>query len=501
MPELSRKSMPMIRIRTFEQNPTVQYWLLAVITLLAFVLRFYKLGEWSFWIDEIFNTNRVQIHYGTIEAVIRNIPPARPWLPLSLLLTSSALGILGISEWSARLVPCVIGVVTIPVLYFPIKRYLGVTVGLLATLLLAISPWHLYWSQNARFYTSLLLLCSLALFAFFHGIEQDSPGAILLFIVLSYLAASERLLALFIAPIVLSYLFLLVIASPQRPPGLRKRNLLLLLLPGIALVLFELYQFITTGISMLAYEGQFFVGQSNISPLRLLFAIVFRIGVPWICLGFFGGLYQLVERTRIGLFVFLAAVVPIILLLMLAPFSFTVDRYVFITLPFWIILTAIAIKEIFVQIEGRNLLLPLGVLALVLMVAMGENLLYYQFQNGNRPDWRQVFEIVEQQMQEDDLVLSTRPELGHYYLDSNVASINEFQTGDTHQIGRRIWFVIDEETSVVAPGILQWILDNGELIDIVRVYIPGKSLSIRIYRYTPNALSHWATPELVATLP
>jgi hypothetical protein len=37
---------------------------LALITLLATALRFYKLGEWSFWIDEIFTINHAQLHYG-----------------------------------------------------------------------------------------------------------------------------------------------------------------------------------------------------------------------------------------------------------------------------------------------------------------------------------------------------------------------------------------------------------------------------------------------------
>jgi hypothetical protein len=33
------------------KNPVYQYGLLAAITLLAAALRFYKLGDWSFWID------------------------------------------------------------------------------------------------------------------------------------------------------------------------------------------------------------------------------------------------------------------------------------------------------------------------------------------------------------------------------------------------------------------------------------------------------------------
>ena len=49
------------KLKAFDFNSGLQYWLLAGITLLALILRFYKLGEWSFWIDEIFTVNRAQI--------------------------------------------------------------------------------------------------------------------------------------------------------------------------------------------------------------------------------------------------------------------------------------------------------------------------------------------------------------------------------------------------------------------------------------------------------
>ena len=39
----------------FESNLTLQYLLLGLITLVAVGLRFYKLGEWSFWIDEVWS--------------------------------------------------------------------------------------------------------------------------------------------------------------------------------------------------------------------------------------------------------------------------------------------------------------------------------------------------------------------------------------------------------------------------------------------------------------
>jgi 4-amino-4-deoxy-L-arabinose transferase-like glycosyltransferase len=464
----------------FETRSGYQYLLLAAITLLATGLRFYKLGEWSFWIDEIATIRRAQAHVN-LETIINEW--WRP--PLSLILIDSALDILGVSEWSARLVPTVIGIISIPVLYFPIKKLFGPAVALVALFLLAISPWHLYWSQNARFYTSLMLLYSLASFAFFLGIEQDRPWYIFGFFLLLFLAVGERIIALFLPPVVICYLLLLKIMPFEKPPGLRTRNLLFLLLPGIAFVIHEVYAFATNGNAFLAHTIDTFVGQSNHGPLRLLFAIIFRISLPLVCLGFFGGLYLLNERKRAGLFIFLAAVAPPLLLLLVAPFTFTVDRYVFETLPFWAILSAVTIKEIFVRTEQYGKLIPLGVFSLVLATALSQNMLYYEFQNGDRPDWKGAFAIIQQRKADTDLVVATRPELGYYYLNDKVRSINSLDPIAIELNGNKIWFIIDEATGGVEPILEQWIRENSDLVDIRDVYQPGKSLSIRIYLYDP----------------
>jgi mannosyltransferase len=152
-------------ITVLETNSRYQYGLLAAITLLVAALSFYKLGVSSFWIDEISTIGQGQAHYNDLESIIRNIPPTRNWIPISSILTGQVLNGLGTSEWSARSVPAIIGVISIPALYYPIKRLFSPGVGLVTVLMLTVSPWHLYWSQNARFYTSLMLFFSPALLA------------------------------------------------------------------------------------------------------------------------------------------------------------------------------------------------------------------------------------------------------------------------------------------------------------------------------------------------
>src|SRR5262245_60946724 len=181
------------KIAGLADRPWVPYASLALITLLAAALRFYRLGEWSFWIDEVFTVNHALAHFSTPQLILEHIPPNRNWVPFSVILTAQMLNMGGISEWSARLTSVLIGDLSIPLLYMPVKAIFGSRVALIAMLLLSISPWHIFWSQNARFYTALMLLYSLALFSFYFGLERNRPQFFIVFYLLLYMAMSERL--------------------------------------------------------------------------------------------------------------------------------------------------------------------------------------------------------------------------------------------------------------------------------------------------------------------
>jgi 4-amino-4-deoxy-L-arabinose transferase-like glycosyltransferase len=468
-----------------EVNPRTQYIALGLITLLAAVLRFYKLGEWSFWIDEIYTMGRAQAHYSSLEAVLRNMPPNRNWVPISTMLTAGALNLLGTSEWSARLVSAVIGVISIPVLYYPVKRLFSPGVGMAAALLLAVSPWHIYWSQNARFYTSLMLLYSLALFAFFVGLERDRPGYLLLSIVLLYLATSERLLALFMVPVVVGYLLLLKVLRFKVPPGLRARNLILLMLPVLAAGIIEVYSLVTNGTSRFLGDFAWFLLYRTDDPFRMLSFIAFSIGIPLMCLALFGGSYLLAQKNRAGLLTFTAAVVPVAFLLLLNPFIFTKDRYVFGTLYFWVVMAAVAVREMLARIGDRGKILAVGVLALLVADAAGNGLLYYHVNNGNRRDWAGAFALIKARSMEGDRVVAYWPELGNYYLGREVIFWEDIDPKAVMQSGERFWFVVDSETEWGNKEMKLWVERKAELVDVRYLRTPD-DFALRIYLYEPE---------------
>ena len=464
----------------FKLNSQVQYGLLIIITLLAAALRFYKLGAWSFWIDEIF-TLRATPH-------ISEWPIAR--LPINLVLIRGALDLLGTSEWSARFAPALVGILTIPVLYFPVRKIFGPRVALISALLLAIAPWHLFWSQNARFYVLMMLFYNLGLLLFYIGLEEKHRWYLGLSLIFILLAIRERFLAIFLVPVIMSYIALLLILPYEKPQWLRLKYLVLIMLPVLAFGLYDLYSYVTIGYSQLLAMISIFVGNPIDSPIRILLLILFDIGVPIASLALFGGIYQTLNKNRSVLLLLSGAIIPVILLLALSPFVFVVDRYALITLPSWIILAAIAINELLRQMRQKEFVLAMGVLFLCIFDATGSHLLYYQINHGNRLDWRSAISYVETQRRESDFIVATRPELAAFYLEDEVISLRrkdqEIDPGTVVERGQRFWFVVDSEGIWSAqPNMKHWIETNSQLVDIQYLRV-REQINLRIYLYDPN---------------
>lgn len=468
-----------------EQKALYEYGLLVVIVLLASGLRFYKLGEWSMWIDEIYTINRAQIHFSDPLRVLQNLPNTL-WLPISVILTNISLTLWGVSEWSARLASVLIGIVSIPILYFTTRRIFGFGVAIVFSLLLAFSPWHLFWSQNARFYTSLMLFYALAAFLFHLALEQDRPLYFLGFYFLFYFALSERLVAAFLMPTVFAYVLCLRVFRFKLPPGLSTRNLLIFLGPLLLMIAFEFIRYVVSGESLIRYFIADFGEKQVEDPLRLFLSIIYNIGFPTVALAITAAVYLVMRKQRIGLFLFLSASLPIVLLLVMNPVAFTKDRYVFVTLTFWLILAALAIWELLSQAQGFGKLLAFGMLAMLLADATSSNILYYQVNHGNRRDWRAAFQIVEQRILSEDMVVAWWPEFSAFYMkERDILPYRDVTVDEVLANGQRYWFVIDSETVLGNIPMRDFLEEHGQLIDVLYLRLPEDDFNLKIYLYDP----------------
>jgi hypothetical protein len=467
------------------------YVWLAAITLFAAALRFYRLGEWSFWIDELRTINHALAHFSTPELIVANIPPARNWLPLSVMLTAQVLNGWTVTEFNARLVPAIFGIITILALYFPIKHMLNTRVALITVLLLAVSSWHLEWSQTARGYISLLLFSWLGVFAFYFGLEKDRASYFVWFFVFLYLAASERLIALFILPALMLYLLALKFLPIGKPAGLRARNMYLLLTPILLFGVYEIYSLLRNGESvigaMLAEIVSTFWGRPIENPPTQTVLQAFKLGVPMFAFSLVSGIYIWKQRTRAGWLFVLTAVVPFFLVILVTPFMFTEERYALISLPAWLVLAAIGIDKLLASVRQVETVLAYGLLFILLADSMGADLLYYRVNHGNRWDYRSAFAIVQANLQERDMVVSTFSEIGNYYLEQDdVVRWDDINKETVENSGRRVWFVIipDMTWYTGTEDFYWWVAHNTRMIRTLYLRTVN-NINLEIYLFEP----------------
>ena len=396
---------------------------------------------------------------------------------VSLYLIRQVVGRWGIDERKARLVPALIGAFSVPLLYPILSRVFSPPVALLASIFLATSPWHLYWSQNARFYALLLLFYSLALFTFYLGLEEDRPALLLASLLFLGLATRERLLALFFVPIVVAYLGLLLLLDYPKPRGLHVRNLALYILPGgIGALLFARpYLLNLSG----WIEG---FGHSNNSSFWLVGGLSYYVGLPIVLLATGSALFGLYRRDRALLFTASGAFVPVGILALIAPFHYTANRYGFITLTSWLALASygeITFARYLLQNERR--VETFGLFSLPLLQFLVDDILYFFSRNGNRDDWKGAYAYLSDHLEADDLVFSTDPALASYYLQRRTRHIEELEAVELPITGKRVWIVEDMVTEQHFPKLSEWLVRHAKKAATFDVDILLRTFKMRVY--------------------
>lgn len=128
---------------------------MAVVAVSA-ALRFYKLGEWSYWSDEAFTISDSNAWYHP--SAMRLPEHGLAFRIYGAFFEQVRAGGRVLDEWTVRLLPAVFGIVGVASVALLGARPAGRKGALFAALIVAISPFHLYWSQNARSYALEIVL-------------------------------------------------------------------------------------------------------------------------------------------------------------------------------------------------------------------------------------------------------------------------------------------------------------------------------------------------------
>ena len=143
------------------RRPLTPLLILLLLMLLGFALRAHNLDAFSFWTDEGLTPARSGYALSQIlrnEIVIQGIVTKDTHPPLYYLVIHLTRQLFGASDFAFRYPSVLFGVLLIPLIYKLGRRMGGRTVGMLVALLAAVNPLQVYYSQEARMYTLLVLL-------------------------------------------------------------------------------------------------------------------------------------------------------------------------------------------------------------------------------------------------------------------------------------------------------------------------------------------------------
>jgi len=248
-------------------------WLLILILLLAFALRLFHLAEKEMWYDEAFAVLYAEkepgsIIYGTVTPVEGAAADIHPLLYYFFL--HGCMG-LGQSLFVVRFPSVFFGLLSLCLVFRIARELFDAQVGLLAVALAAMSPFHIWYSQEARMYSLLCLLTLLSIYLFIKACKDGKWLPWISFGLCTGVSLYAHNLA-FLVPLALDLLILL-----RRRWSLIGR---VLVAHGVSLVMFLPWLLLVPG-QFAKVQQAYWVPKPGLTELvRTLIVFTFNLPVP-----------------------------------------------------------------------------------------------------------------------------------------------------------------------------------------------------------------------------
>ncbi|HEX5415327.1 MAG TPA: flippase-like domain-containing protein, partial [Chloroflexota bacterium] len=419
---------------------------LTLIVGFAAIIRFYRLGANSLWVDEIATAYYIQPDQSWWWTATNPLYAPIPCPPL-IFLMSRVTTLLGPSEFFIRLPAALMGIIGVALTYWVVGHMFGRVAGLIGSFLLAVSRFHLHYSQDARYYPPLLVFSVAALYCFWRALDLNTTEPIwrtgaaspprsirdllrfdaehrrwwIGFIVFTLLGTYTHLFALFVPAIATMFIAWLAVrelawirenrASPWPfvrqvigPFAASGLSILILYIP--------MFPFVVTG--LLGPRG---VGSSQRPPFTWQVVIQFYFTA---FNGFVGGnqaasfifftlfllgLAAMIARHRRGVVLLLLYVfVPVTVVAVSRPQHFFSAKYVIFLLPIYLGLIAYGIANIGAVVRSPRFAIAL---ATVLSLSLGAFSVatYNTYYDTEKQDWRSAVVFLNQVAQPGDVVV------------------------------------------------------------------------------------------------
>lgn len=386
-----------------------KYGLFLLLTvLIGTILRFYNLGENSLWKDEIFSLIRSSQQ---LSSILFEELPFGTRSPLHHIFIHFAL-FFGKSEFIVRLQSVLLGIFSIVLIYNLGKLLFNdQKVGLVAAFLMTLSPLHLEYSREARYYSYVVFLSLLSISFFYKMISEKKWRWFIIFPLVTIANLATHATALLILIPQLAFLIFLGVQLLLKgwKGGHFKINFgklslrgnfiwkLILIVPFVvvAAVLVkssnQLFQGIKLNPALPFSEFPIYILEklSGSIPLTVFYLVFFALGL----------VITFRKRKKEFSLLLLILIIPPSILYLIRPegFDFHIRYVIFIIIPYLLL----ASWGIVALSKHRNLFF-LVVFSLVFL-SIQPIQAYYQTRKG---DWRGVARYLTQNAKSGDVVVT-----------------------------------------------------------------------------------------------
>lgn len=175
-----------------------EHWLLGGIIVLAAVIRVVVLDNQSLWADEALTAYETRLSFSAMLHVVRTVEVTPP---LYFVLVWGWAKLLGSGPEVLRALSAIAGIALVPIAYAATRELVSRRAGLVAAALMAVNPFAIWYSQEARAYMLLALLTGAAFLACTRSLRAPTRGNLIAWALLSALALATHFFAGFaIAP-------------------------------------------------------------------------------------------------------------------------------------------------------------------------------------------------------------------------------------------------------------------------------------------------------------
>src|SRR5262245_14331047 len=176
---------------------------LVLLMALAAALRLVALGSQSFWSDEAITALLVRRDFGSLLSGVADTESTPPLYYAAAWLWAKAAGA---DEVGLRSLSAFLGILAVPTAYGAARALVSARAAWIAGLLVAVNPVLVWYSQEARAYPLLVLLCGLSFWAFVAARESGSDRSLVAWWLASSLAIATHYFALIVVAVMAGWL-------------------------------------------------------------------------------------------------------------------------------------------------------------------------------------------------------------------------------------------------------------------------------------------------------